>query len=96
MHAAASAGGTIGAQVPDAGIATRGKRKRTHRAAADAKRRREAAAAFAGTERTVTKTVRPLRARPPFPPRRWKSLIIIWMWVNIDIQTGNKCIVCGK
>ena len=35
---------------PVAGLATRGKRKRTHRTAADAKRRREAAAAFDGTD----------------------------------------------
>ena len=52
MHAEASPGG-IGAQVPEpvGGTATRGKRKRTHRTAADAKRRREAAAtAFDATD----------------------------------------------
>ena len=52
MHAEASTGGTMGAQVPEpvGGTATRGKRKRTHRTAADAKRRREAAVAFDGTD----------------------------------------------
>ena len=34
------------------------------------------------TEQTVTKTVRPLRDRSLFPPRRWRSRIILWTYVN--------------
>ena len=52
-HTGATVSDTMGARVPEpvAGSATRGKRKRTHRTAADAKRRREAAAAaFDGTD----------------------------------------------
>ena len=72
------------------GTAARGKRQRVHKSVVDAKRRRPL------MERTVTTTDRPLRARPLIPPRRWKSRITLWMWVNNDIQTGNKCIVYGK
>ena len=51
IHTEATVSVTIGARVPEpvAGSATRGKRKRTHRTAADAKRKREAAA-FDGTD----------------------------------------------
>ena len=58
---------------PITGTASRGKRKRAHKPAVDAKRGREAAAAaFDGTGSLT------LRDRPLLLPRRWRSRIILW------------------
>ena len=60
---------------PITGTTPRGKRKRAHKPVVDAKRTREAAAAFDGTDTDEDGLA--LRDRPLFPPR-WRSRIILW------------------